>query len=683
MAVSPLSRIAKANGIRKIVVIDDAFAPVTPLDLDGVSHARFSDALSDVPARVEEVEVLLGICDLDPQIPATIQAIVADSDKVNVLWNASGHSQGHWLNHSLFLAYRSDVGSKGVDLDGLKSALKTLRCEVDLRFEYDDGLDVCAYQVIFLDVYLKNETMEAPALARAIALGQKILQARESGSLVTYPLVFLMSSRDGAEDHQSEFKKRTGLRADFFQFIRKDQIPTALDPTFTRLLGVYKQRQKLAHLLDEYWLSALRCARSLRDDLAAIEPTELALLHEAELGVEQAALPDYLSWLVSEYLGAKLLADPKVQEAGQAVPSAIKYSPFPGMIPLTSRLADMYVRSGMRLEVSDDNLSTKKSRVQLGDVFARWAIGGSGPEQFVLVVDQSCDLARPGNKTSVLCIQCVPVELDDVSLAFYRSSGMGQVATSDVIPLVKSGAASYYLAAWDFLNPITPKLEDLEKRKGRLKRIARFKAVKALARQEVLTSKIGRIGEEVLPPNSQGYKAKLILNGKQDFKREFDAFKESWASVVIVQGRHASFDESGANVDDVAKPKSTPAKSDAPSSKVPVSTKLSFTTEFSAWLKLKLEAAHFSDVQAKPTAQTLIKNLSADAIQRIALSSKKTPARDMVCRFSKAGTTMHVVFGTSVPDAIKSEPLILLLQPSGVISGDSPATSEAIAISVE
>ena len=144
------------------------------------------------------------------------------------------------------------------------------------------------------------------------------------------------------------------------------------DAMLGRLVEDYSGKQALARLLDEYWLAAIRSATALRQNLTMVEPSELALLHEAELGVEEAVLPDYLSWLVSESLASGLLEDARIRALGQKLPEVIAHRAFPGAVPPSSRLADMYVRSVMRLDVNDDIAETKNAPVELGDLFANY-----------------------------------------------------------------------------------------------------------------------------------------------------------------------------------------------------------------------------------------------------------------------------------------------------------------------
>lgn len=656
---------------KKVIVIDDAYASADVTDLDGDAVARFTNALRDEPKRVGLLKRVFDRNSLDPSVPKDIEDLTQDKAIVQKLWSLRDRKPWLWLRESLFQQYLDSVTEKLSNLAGLEQLFKRFKWKVDKLPHFDQStLDVTACQVIFLDFFLKDETVADNALRRAVEIGQLIVGARQNGSLSKYPLIVLMSSRPGAAPNQQQFKEHTGLRADFFCFIEKSEINAKIGAKLGSLVQQYEKKQALAHLLDEYWLAAIRSAQALRKHLAMVEPSELVLLHEAELAVEEAVLPDYLSWLVSEFLAAGLLEDAKVRELGTTLPQAIGHGSFPGAVPPSSRIADMYVRSVMRMDINDDIQETKRAPIELGDMFAKINSVGE-PESFLLVVDQSCDLARPdsSNKTSVLCLQCRPTALNDVALAFYRNQDYqksGDVA--DLVSMQVNGSNRYFLATWDMVNPATPKLDDLVRRNDGMKRFARLKPLGALARQEGLTQRVGRIGEPVAPPHVIAYRASLVLHGKDDFKSEFNATKEAWASIVIVQGRHMPMpaDQTLADTGD----EGTKSKS---VNKTKTSTTLSFTLDFSDWLLSKLEKAKLSDTTAASKRDVLVANIKAGNVQRIKLSAagNEHELNNSVrkANLQKPKGTVQVVFDKSIPDSLKTEPIVLLLTP--YVSNDS------------
>lgn len=644
---------ALVKPLKKVVVIDDAYASADPADIDGEAVSRFRDTLLDVPKRLMQVKREFRRPELDPSVPLHLDELLQDTATVARLWALRERQAWSWLVETVFRKYVEDVEEKRGALEGLEGFLNEQKWRVNRVSKFDPAtLDVTGYQVIFLDFYLKDERDPERSLARAAQLAQLIIDARQKGTLKQYPLVVLMSSRPGAAEQQGAFKERTGLRADFFCFVEKNQIAQQLMPKLRRMLEGYHSKQSWAHMLDEFWLGAIRAAMTLRQNLSKIEPSEIALLHEAELAVEEARLPDYLSWLVSESLASGLLEDAGVRALGAQLPNLIGHSAFPGMVPPGSRLAEMHVRSVMRLDITDDLPETKSSPVQLGDLFAR--LNGDGtPKEFLLVVDQSCDLARPhsSQKTVVLCLRCVPQEISDVALAFYRTA-YGSV---DLLSMTFGEGQKYYLASWDPVNPTTPELAELSQRRGGIRRLARLKPVAALARQEDLTQRVGRIGQPVAPPSVTAYRAKLVLIGKDGFQKEFDATKVPWASVIIVQGRHM--------------PKPDPVDGGAASKKKPpTTTTLSLTSDFSEWLSGKLDRAHLADGQASSQANLLKQHLAAGTVQRVSFESGDQIKASLGRAWRRASlkkppTAIHCVFDKTIPKDMTDAMIVLLLTP--------------------
>lgn len=674
---------ATAKPLKSVMVIDDAYAPAEPRDIDGEAMTRFKDALLDDGKKLAQVRKRFNR-DINPNIPKHVDDLLTDYRAVGELWTLRKRATWAWLLDSLFRDYADEVAQKHNDLKGLEEFLGTQKWKVSKVPRFDPNVvDVTTCQVIFLDFYLKGEVDAEKSFNRAAQLAHLIIKARQEEKLKQYPLLVLMSSR-GAEEHQGRFKEATGLRADFFCFIEKAQIADHLAPKMSRMLEGYQGKQGWAHMLDEFWLGAIRAAMSLRHDLARIEPTELALLQEAELAVEEAKLPDYLSWLVSETLASGLLEDNKVRVAMSAkLPDLIGHSAFPGMVPPGSRLADMYVRSVMRLDITDDIPGTVSGAVELGDLFARIDDHGL-PTEFLLVVDQTCDLARPDSiqKTNVLCLRSVPQLISDVALAFYRTaSGSG---ASDLVGMNVGGERKYFLAKWDLVNPMTPQLSDLTSRKATLRRVARLKPIGALARQEALTQRVGRIGEPVAPPSVMAYRAKLVLVAKDGSLKEFDALKEKWAAAIVVQGRHYVKPEQSAAVASsataaaaavagsaaAANPATAaPAGAAAGAAHAPkkkstqTTTTLSLTADFNDWLLAKLEKATFADAQTTSQSNLLKQNLAVSAVQRLKFEDQGLSPKWTKVGLKKPKVTVHCVFGKSIPDDLKDPMIVLFLVP--------------------
>jgi hypothetical protein len=72
--------------LKKVVVIDDAYAPADPADISGEAITRFRDALLDAPKRVPQVKKEFRLAELDPSIPQHLNQLLQDATAVGRLW---------------------------------------------------------------------------------------------------------------------------------------------------------------------------------------------------------------------------------------------------------------------------------------------------------------------------------------------------------------------------------------------------------------------------------------------------------------------------------------------------------------------------------------------------------------------------------------------------------------------
>jgi hypothetical protein len=165
----------------------------------------------------------------------------------------------------------------------------------------------------------------------------------------------------------------------------------------------------------------------------------------------------------------------------------------------------------------------------------------------------------------------------------------------------------------------------------------------------------------VAPPLVAAYRAKLVVNGKEDAaRREFDASKEPWTSVVVVQGRHLPKQDTPDG-----KQGGEQVRKKAPKPKT--STTLSLTVSFADWLLSKLDRVKFEDNQASMQVAALRENLKEGAVQRIALDAGQgelgLSQKTRKVGLTKPKTSIHVVFDRALPEELKNETLVLLLSP--------------------
>jgi hypothetical protein len=95
------------------------------------------------------------------------------------------------------------------------------------------------------------------------------------------------------------------------------------------------------------------------------------------------------------------------------------------------------------------------------------------------------------------------------------------------------------------------------------------------------------------------------------------------------------------------------------------STTISFTSDFGEYLLRKLDKAKLGDAQASSQGDILAANIKAGAVQRLTFNAgdgeQGLEQAVKKAAMQKPKGTIHVVFDKSVPETLKSLPIVLLL----------------------
>jgi len=572
-----VATLVKENEITRMLVVDDAFAAPISKMISAESITLFGESLRDDASRIDMLGKLAALpSEFDASSTDALQSLIDDVVVLRALWDMRGETEWAWLSEGLFKNFLETRGLMLGTLKPLQEYIDSL--EVD-RHELDtldfDNPELLQYKVIFLDFYLDGENGPEAAYARATKLQNELMQRAEEGTLQSYPTVVLMSSRKETERLSGEFKSRTGLRGDFFRFVDKDEnIAKNVDLVLKELLSRRQMALSFVLVLDQYWLAARRSADAVRASLLKVEPSELALLHHAALVAEREPMCDYLSWLTAAYQYHLLLGDEPLKKTSAKFPATVQRLRPPGVIPPTSRLSDMYLRASFQQELSDQFPDFQDVAISLGDVFAEKKDGKPAYENFLVVLDQSCDL-RHGAKERVIVVRATDVKsISDLTAILSVNAQNGTL-----LPLLINGERNVYQVNWCISDPDVVSFEMLKSRTG-FHRVGRLSRISALALQEKMTQNVGRVGLPVSPPATAQYHAKLVAKAENGQRMSVDALAKPWASVIVFEGRLQ---------DQKAR-----------------TAKLSFTESFAGMIHEQLAVAQIADVQLAGIKRTII-----------------------------------------------------------------------------
>ena len=127
-------------------------------------------------------------------------------------------------------------------------------------------------------------------------------------------LVFFMSSRANV-DTQQRVREEIHMRSAFFEVMDKSKITDDfVRDKLDRKVTDFKANQALERVVITLANSIKSAAEKLEEATETLEIHDLTLLNLARLEAEGESLPEYLTWLFSEFVAAQARRNSKVQE---------------------------------------------------------------------------------------------------------------------------------------------------------------------------------------------------------------------------------------------------------------------------------------------------------------------------------------------------------------------------------
>lgn len=447
--------------------------------------------------------------------------------------------------------------------------------------------DIGKCKLIFLDFYLYQ------------AAPEKIVEGiKEFGALFSNPVVhenrehgrfvFLISTALPEKSILEKFRTITKLKTAFFKpvdkkLLNKEWLLKELGDRVAR----YEDMLKLTKYLDVFSRQIESASTSLISEIESLELFDLAVVDSMRLQKESEHLGEYLTWLFSESLAAKIRSSLPLKTAAESV-SKIPVSPFHGALAPKPVLFDLY----SDIAFSRSEPSEKDSKTQFGDVYSLvsndtgtysfggqvqpgsnyvWSAGGmlqcrvEGDKQFnsvefnlstgkrtpalrpsnsktqlLLVISPACDLQRCPLDHEVTCVKGDIVKrAPNLADLFGQKSVFG---IDDAQPVLKhlmrenQGGVKYYsLVEWNPKQVTTIKLSELRNAK-KYSRSARLNELFTHEVKEEALRRLGRVGVPVDPSFSAPLGAVLrIKHGKNDV-RDYLAPEETFVSGIFLSG---------------------------------------------------------------------------------------------------------------------------------------------------
>lgn len=279
-----------------------------------------------------------------------------------------GDAQKYSLFDPIFRGLLDQYEGELIQLRPLTDFLRNdAKLEVKCHASLEEAeADIRTCKLVFLDFYLEqlsgaDKVIELFSRYRDCLKGDVLEDGKPEGRFI-----YLMSSKLPIEKME-EFRKATSLKSAFFRFVGKDSLTSNwLERDLEPKLGLYRDMRRLGKYLDIFSLEIAATTKSLVEEIDSLELHDLTLLHSLRLEREAEGLGEYLGWIFSEALAAKVRDRARLHAAAHSI-NRIQALPFNGEVEPNSVLLDLYA------DISFSTLprpNGKNPAARFGDVYS-------------------------------------------------------------------------------------------------------------------------------------------------------------------------------------------------------------------------------------------------------------------------------------------------------------------------
>jgi len=261
--------------------------------------------------------------------------------------------------------------SRAIDVRPLRAMVDYLETELGLRLIRHPDIasaaeDIKTCKLVFLDFYLKKGKTAKTVIEEIKVHSELFSTPVPVGDVMEGRIVYLISTSLPDQQDLEEFRQVTKIKSAFFrpvskELLTRDFVIKELSTRVTR----YGDLQKWAGFLDVFSKQIGIISESLRAEIESLELHDLAILDSVRLQVDSEMLGDYLSWLFSEALAARIRQSAPVIGAGHIV-DQIGGTPFQGTLMPKQVLFGLYSDIAFDPPLGDGQLE----KVHFGDVFS-------------------------------------------------------------------------------------------------------------------------------------------------------------------------------------------------------------------------------------------------------------------------------------------------------------------------
>lgn len=344
----------------KVVIVDDGYRDVNPTMIDGGDFSEFYEIVTGAGLwEVLRQDVFPGFPELQPE------ELIGHELAIRLAWEYfnSGASAKHPYLEIMFRQLLIEVGASTAPLRALVDYLENALGLSVKRFSSVDAAseEIKSCRLIFLDFYLSSGTAED--MLQRIEQHKELLSSKAQDGSPRF--VYLMSTQLPGKPILEEFRKITNLREALFSPVHKDLLKSDWIKNELEMRAErYGDVVRVEEFLFAFGEAIDASSKSLMRDIQDLEFHDLSILDSMRLYKEKETYAEYLGWLFSEALAAKIRNSNKLLRAGHAL-NDIEFTPFSGLLEPRSSLFKLY--SEIAFSYPEEVGGSRK--IHFGDVF--------------------------------------------------------------------------------------------------------------------------------------------------------------------------------------------------------------------------------------------------------------------------------------------------------------------------
>jgi len=501
--MSHVATVLSQKKVERIVIIDDAYDPITLKTISNESLEKFwGEIEEDEKLKKELADLGVAASKVADFTDKSLQTLF---EKFNALRGLKVHVQ----------KILSNVIDARTDVDTIKRNLEELQLTV-ASAGTSEQLTEQECKIYFLDYYLGSTDSEmdaTAAVAAAVARAEQIYALYPDPQ--PRPIIILMSSKPLSVQQIRDFRKQSRLLGGMFHHIPKQQL-TDKHTLQRKMLAVAKSLP-VAHAIEGLIASVERSILSVREQFGAslrdLSLEDYVYIQQLSLKEDGQPFGEYLLWLFSSEFHRRAFEADEVLQKENLVNELLPNEELPPrQFKPSTDLAAMYKSAlfqGMSNEVKSHPLSSAEQDyplLALGDVFL------NEKKELYLVLNPACDLAfSPASKgrgfSPNKSIVLIPGLLHPLAKSI--PSELLKKPRTDFF----DHAGNTYRIIWDPKRIITREYGEMREwiSKKELRREYRLRLTYALEVQQAFTADFGRVGPPIAPPIFDSVRAEVYM----------------------------------------------------------------------------------------------------------------------------------------------------------------------------